>query len=261
MDGPTGYVAASDVRSEVLAAVAADPPTGTDAVFERASASQSAVYEALSGLEERGHIVEGDAGWRPTGAGEVVADVLSACKGTDRALADAASYWRTHSAAPFPERFRRRLGDLAGADVLRAPDADPGQTVRAVAEHIREADNLDVFAPVYHRSYGDALGDVGEDARLLISPSVISNVDDERRRSTGETPFEVRVAPIEVGLAVSDSALYLSAPPLSGGYDERTELVADSEAAVGWGRDLFEARWRDADSPRGSRVRDASKKS
>jgi len=249
MDGPTGYVAASAVRSEVLAAVAADPPTETPDVFEYASASQSAVYEALAALEERGHITEREAGWRPTGTGSVVTDVLSLCEGANCALADTEEYWRTHRTAPFPERFRHRLGALTDAEVMRAPDTDPGRTVRAVADFIREADDLDVFAPVYHRSYGDALAEAGANARLLISPSVLAEVDDAKRRSAGETPFDVRVAPVETGLAVGDEGLYLSAPTLSGGYDDRTELVADAEEAIEWGRDLFEAHWEEADPP------------
>jgi predicted transcriptional regulator len=249
MDAPTEYVAASAVRSGTLSVVADEHPVGTAAVLEGADASQSAVYEALAGLEDRGHIAETDAGWLPTGTGRVVADVLDLAARADRALSDSDGYWESHRADTLPERFRRRLGALEGAEVLCAPDADPGRVVREVADHVRTAERIDVFAPVYHREYGDALSGVGDDARLLLAPSVLRDIDEESRGSAAETPFDVRIAPVKTGMAVSDDGLYLSAPQLDGGYDGRSELIDDSPAAIAWGRELFEARWERADPP------------
>ena len=52
-------------------------------------------------------------------------------------------------------------------------------------------------------------------------------------------------------MAVSDDALLLSLPKLDGSYDPHTEVVAETDAAVDWGKRLFEWVWeRAADTER-----------
>lgn len=249
MNAPTEHVAASDVRTQTLSAVVEAPPVGTPTVLERVGASRSAVYEALADLEDRGCAHEAESGWRPTGVGEAVVDALSLTERVDEALTAAPEYWRTHTTEPLPQRFRQQLGALADAETMCAPDADPGRTVRAVAEHIRGAERVDVLAPVYHHEYGGAVAESDGDVRMVLAPSVLTDVDLAAQSASDVAGTGIRIGPVGVGLAVSDEALYLSTPALDGDYDARTELVAESAAAVAWGRRLFETHWDDADPP------------
>ena len=123
------------------------------------------------------------------------------------------------------------------------------ETVRAVAEHIRGAERVDVLAPVYHHEYGGAVAESDGDVRMVLAPSVLTDVDLAAQSASDVAGTGIRIGPVGVGLAVSDEALYLSTPALDGDYDARTELVAESAAAVAWGRRLFETHWDDADPP------------
>lgn len=248
--GIVDYVCSSVVRTAVLGSIASDPRP-TDAVIAAVDASESAVYDALAGLESQGLIRQVDRrSWEPTGTGTAVLAVIGVRDETQAVLDADQAYWRDHDTAVLPGHFRSRLHELAGAEVVRASDTDPHRIVRLVGEELEAADDLDVIAPVYHERYESAIREIAGRVRPRIVVDA-TTVRDRLAGTVSDEPadiqgVEARVMDIDLALAVTDDRLFLSFPTLDGNYDARTEVMADSAAARRWGRDLFEHFWERA---------------
>lgn len=238
-----GYVLGSSVRTDVLLAVVAERRS-MGALIDAVEASESAVYNAVSDLERKGLVRSLEAGWAATGSGQLVADLIEQQRNLCRLLAD--DYWRSHDVSALPRRFRLRLTELAGAEVVRASDTDPHAVVREVRDRVdRAGANVDIVTPIYQAEYEAVMPDSPE-ARLLVDRSVAFDAL-ERVDSPDEadqwTETAVRVLDADVGIAVTDEEIMLSLPTIDGQWDSRTEIVAADDRAMEWGRDLFEHYW------------------
>jgi predicted transcriptional regulator len=238
-----GYVLGSSVRTDVLLAVVAERRS-IAAVLDAVDASESAVYNAVGDLERKGLVRSLETGWAATGSGQLVADLLEQQGNLCRLLAD--DYWRTHDVAALPRRFRLRLTELADAEVFRASDTDPHAVVREVRDRVERTDtNVDIVTPIYQAEYEAVMPD-SPDARLLVDRSValdalerVDSPDDAEQW----TETAVRVLDVDVGIAVTPDEIMLSLPTIDGQWDSRTEVLAEDDRAMAWGRDLFEHYW------------------
>lgn len=237
------YVIGSTVRAGVLEAVAADAHTMDD-LLATLEASESAVYSAVNELENRGLLAERDGGYELTGAGRLVTDLVDQCQRTEKLFATDAAYWEAHDLSVLPEDFRRRLPELAGCDIVRATDADPHRVVRHVAERIEAATDVSVITPIYQDEYATGLPQEGE-TRLLFDASIFGELAEEPLASGEDPPpgTDIRTADVSFALTVTDSCILLSLPLLDGQYDTRTEVIAEHDAAMQWGEQLFEHVW------------------
>lgn len=243
------YVTSSATRTSVVSALASEPQTNR-ALCATVDASESGVYAATNDLRDRGVVDTDEEGrLRLTGLGIVVADAVERRRGLESVLETDIGYWRTHDVRALPAPFRARLSELDGVTVFRVSETDPAGVIRLLHDHLRDADRVAVVAPVHFPELGRTLRDVCEDrpGRLLVTDAVVEEV---RRHDGGDVPIpanlEVRVADVSFALAVANETTFLSLPKLDGSYDPSSELVADTEAATAFGRDLFEWVWRDA---------------
>jgi predicted transcriptional regulator len=234
------YVLESSVRSDVLETVV-DGPVETTGVLRRVDASDSAVYDAIAGLERRGLVVETENGWIPTGSGRLVADVRNRQRSVDDLLRRD-DYWQTHDVTVLPERFRYRIDALSEAAVIEATDTNPHRVVREVARRIDAAEAPRIVAPVYVEEYGDSLPET-ERTHLLLDTALASELRSTLRTEDAFGGPVVRVADVDFALGVTNDGVFLSLPRLDGEYDARTEVVASDEAAIRWGRRLFDHYW------------------
>lgn len=248
MDRPVvRWVNESSVRSTVLSRVAAEQ-AATATLIEGIDASESAVYAALNDLERRALIAEREDGWTATGRGQLVTDLIDQQRAIERLFADDPEYWRSHDVSVLPQRFRQRLGELAGNDVIRRTDTDPRRVIREVSNRIAAADYALILAPIYTDEYATALPD-SPDSRLLLSERVVEEaleetVTDPEAEEPDET--EIRIGQAPVGLTVVPGAVMVSFPTLEGSYDPGSEIVVETESAQQWARDLFEYYWERA---------------
>ena len=247
MDSLT-FVAGSTARREVLSVLAADPATRSE-VLDSATSSTSSVYDALNKLEEQGLVYQrDDDSWATTSAGQVLSDAILRCERTEAVIDDDAAYWEGHDASGIPERFRGEFHALEGYEVVRSPETDPYRASRLVADEIAAAGDVSVVAPVYHDRYADAMNRSPEsDRRLVVTPDVVQQlVEDTPDGPEGADHVESRVYGAGFAMAVSDDTLLLSLPKLDGSYDPHTEVVAETDAAVDWGKRLFAWIWERA---------------
>ncbi len=248
---PLEFVLSSAVRSDVLLAVA-DGHRSTDALLSGLDASSSAVYNALRRLEEAGLLVSGADAWSLTGSGHVVA-AYAADSARLRSLFDQTDdYLATHDARPLPEPYRRRMGELADAHVIRASESEPQSVVRDIGRRLERSDHALVISHIYDELFESALPETGS-AQLVLDYGVVDTVagelDDEAAIEAELATYEsepIRVTDVGFAVTVTDDELLLSLPHLDGGYDAQTELVAEHERARTWGADLFEDRWAEA---------------
>lgn len=242
-DGPfVEFVLRSQARTEVLLAVAEGCNT-TQSLLDHDLASTSAVYNALNELQEHELIHKSRAEqWRRTGTGAVVSNLIRQQQKAESVLAAAPDYWRTHDATVLPLKFRTRLSELAGGDVVRATETRPDKAICDVKQRLTKADSVDAIAPVYNERLTDAAWNA-DTTRLVCNKDVLKALIEETPLEDHNGSGVMRVTDVSFAVTVTDDYLLLSLPDLDGNYDPQTEFVADSDAARQWGHDLLDHYW------------------
>jgi predicted transcriptional regulator len=247
--GTIEFVLSSTVRADVVRSIGAGGKE-TDELLAELSASTSAVYSAVGDLDDHGLVTETDEGWRLTGSGRVLSDIVANRERCERVLAASSDYFQTHDTSVLPGTFRLRIGALAGGQLVTATETEPQRAVREVSERIAAADSARVISPIYVDSYAEAMPDT-PDSKLLLGDALVESFIDSGRAEVGGSPFEtceVRTGDVDVALGVTDEELLLSLPRLDGGYDSESELVVETERAREWGERLFEYYWQQSRS-------------
>lgn len=251
MAGPTErveFVCGSRSRQEVLATLASEPRE-RQAVVRTTGASESAVYDAMNRLSDRGFCYEREDGrWALTGTGRAVADLLERVGTVESVVDGTRPYFDEHDLDVLPEPDRRELHRLAGCEVVDSPETDPFRAARRVRTAIADADEVSVLAPVYDDRFAEALLEGDPDTvRLVLDPEILELAPEDSANADDPPPFaelvDIRVAEVEFAMTVTESGVYLSLPQLDGTYDTQTELVRESTTAAEWGATVFERLW------------------
>jgi len=245
-DSPIAYVRSSSVRTDVVGSVS-ERTRSTDEILAALDASESAVYDALSDLQSRGVVSESGDGWQLTGTGRLICDTLERQQATDRLLSSDPAYWERHDVSVIPQPFRRRLPELGDYDVERATEGDLRGLVPWVVSHVEAVESCAVISPMYHREYEVAMPDTAG-SQLVIGERVIDEIlldteDDSRPGRFDETA--VRVTAVPFAIAVSAEWTILTIPEYGDQWAD-AKLIATSESAIEWGRDLFDHVWAES---------------
>jgi predicted transcriptional regulator len=146
-----------------------------------------------------------------------------------------------------PSRFRAELSALAGCDVVRATETDPHRAVRVVTRRLDEAESAAIATPIYQDEYAMQLPDMS-DIRLLLNEAVVKDTTIDAIDGSTEPPDGTRIRVSDVGFAltVTDEVVMLSLPEIGGGYDTQSELIAEHDRALDWGRRLYDHCWERA---------------
>ncbi|WP_460920758.1 helix-turn-helix transcriptional regulator [Salinarchaeum chitinilyticum] len=246
MTGAVSFVLGSAARREVLSRLADGEDSGRGIVVA-ADASESAVYDALGRLADRGLVTEtADGTWGLTGAGRLVADTVERCERLDGVIGGDTDYWASHDPTGLPASFRRSIDRLECCEVVRSPDTDPYRAARRVERAIEDARTVAIVAPVYSDRHAEALLESdAERSRLVMTPGMVSRIVEDE--PAGPEPnldgLSIRVQPAAISMTVTDGSLLFSLPTPAGSFDATTEVVAEGDAAIEWGRSLFEHYW------------------
>lgn len=233
------FVARSAVRTAVLRA-AADGGATIDDLLASVDGSRSAVYKSVDALADEGLVSRRDDGVVTTGRGDVLAGCLVDRDRLGRLVAD--DYWESHDASVLPARFRRRLPALAGAEVVASPPTFPCRARERARSLLADADSVDVLVAVRDPERASVLTARAAEAEPRVV--VAEGLPDPGAAAPDADAAAVRTGPAPCDLFVTDSELALRLPTLDGGYDADAFLLARSDAALAWGRDLFDRQWR-----------------
>lgn len=246
---PSEFVITSSVRAAIVTWLV-EGAAPTDELLAGIEASESAVYDAVSTLADRGMLSEETGGWTLTAKGQLVADAISQWQSTEAFLGADPDYWAAHDASVIPPSFRQRLPEIGAYEVVRSDASQVTRHHRAALQRMREADDCLIMSPFFSVEYQEAVPDVPA-TRLLIRPSAVDTRAQRIREGLDAGPkldhAELRLTRCECSYAVGADFLVLNLPTQSGEPTKAT-VVSETEAAVQWGRELFETEWAAADS-------------
>jgi len=242
----------------------------TDALLSGIDASDSAVYDALSTLRDRGLLTECDRGWELTAHGHLVADSVSAWLSSEEFLVTDPAFWKNHRIDVIPARFRRRLPETGQYQIVRDTPQDPNRSEDVAISMIESADYCELTTPYYSRRHQEAIP-THPKTRLLVTREAIDvslqrYADGHRDELTELDPASIRLTECQFASVVTDEKLKFELPTLSevpmnhhgrnntpepsergSVTDTSAMFVSETDAAVQFGHDLFEALWADSD--------------
>ena len=266
---PNEFVLTSSVRTEIVLQLSTGT-TPTDTLLSGIDASDSAVYDALSTLRERGLTTEADGGWKLTAHGHIVADSVADWQSSEDFLATDPAFWKNHQTDVIPAPFRRRLPEIGEYDIVRDVPEEPNRCMDVAINTIESADTCAMTTPYYSRPHQDAIPENPE-TRVLVTRDVIDvsfqrYKDGHREELNNLAPAKLRLTDCQFASVVTDDRLKFELPTVSGGVRNRHDgtgpttssdrgsvagttalLVSETESAVQFGRDLFETLWENSD--------------
>ena len=266
---PNEFVLTSSVRTEIVLRVAEGLPT-TDELLSEITASDSAVYDALGTLRDRGLLTQSDTGWKLTAHGSLVADSISAWQSSEAFLDQDPEFWKNHRTTVIPARFRRRLPEIEEYEIIRDTPQDPNRSEDVAIGVLDSADACELTTPYYSRRHQEAIP-ANTETRLLVTRGVIDVSfqryrDGHREELNNLEPATIRLTDCQFASVITDEKLKFELPTVSEGTTDRNDepgstdpsdrgsvadttalFVSETEAAIQWGRDLFATLWAESD--------------
>ena len=248
-DSVYDFVISSSVRVDIVQRLATTPQP-TDHLIDHLDASTSAVYTALADLERQGVVFDDDAGWRLTGQGRLVGDLIDRRQATFQTIQYDQEYWANHRTDHLPREFCRRLLELGNYEIVRSEPPDVRAHARVAIDLLEQAESCRTAMPIHVPEYRNAFPD-HPDSRLLFSPSVIDKVQAESAAGTRDGIRQIDAAPcrvrdVQFGFTVSDSHLMLALRPMTQS-PVASMLVSEADSAIRWASELYESLWQDAE--------------
>jgi len=245
---PNEFVIASAVRTGIVTQLA-ERAAPIDELLAEVDASDSAVYDAVSTLADRGIVTEKSEGWDLSAHGQLVADAIDQWQSTGAFLSADPAYWKNHDASGIPQPFRRRLPEIGAYEIARSDESQITRHHQVALRRMRDADHCLIISPFFSAEYQDAVPDSAE-TRLLINRSAVETraqrITDGLDAGKVLDHAELRLTQSTCSYAVGEDFLVLNLPTQSGEPTNAT-VVSETESAVRWGTDLFESMWAESD--------------
>lgn len=266
---PNELVLTSSVRTDIVLRVF-ESTMPTKALLSEIDASDSAVYDALSTLRNRGLISERDGGWKLTAHGHIVAESVAAWQSSEDFLGRDPAFWKNHEIDVIPAQFRGRLPEIGEYDIIRDTPQEPNRCMDVAIGMLEAADSCDITTPYYSKPHQQAIPPDPE-TRLLVTREVLDvsvqrYKDGHREELNNLDPAKLRLTNCQFASVVTDDRLKFELPTVSESTTDRhggTEatfpsergsvagttalFISETESAVQFGRELFESLWTDSD--------------
>ena len=241
------FVASSSVRTKIVSQLSSGP-LPTDGLIDALDVSESAVYNALSELDERGLVREASAGWGLTGHGQLVAQSVSRWQSIEELVETDPEYWETYRINTLPPEFQRRLHEITPYEIVRGERPRVNRNHDVIAERMQTVDSCRLISPIYLPEHDPYIPDSPE-TKMLLTRGVIDGVlaNDDRDVFEVHPESQHRLAPVEFGLNVGESYMCLVLPNLEDPRKKAPTLVSEADSAIQWGEELFASLWADAE--------------
>ncbi len=247
-NSPNEFVIASAVRTGIVTQLA-DGAAPIDELLTEVAASNSAVYDAVSTLADRGILAGTNERWELSAHGQLVADAIDQWQSTEAFLGADPAYWKNHDASVIPPPFRRRLPEIGEYEIARSDQSQVTRHHRVALRRMREADSCLIISPFFSAEYQDAVPDSPE-TRLLVNRSAVKSRAQRIRDGLDAGKVlehaKLRLTESRCSYAVGEDFLILNLPTQSGEPTKAT-VVSETASAVQWGTDLFAAMWEESD--------------
>jgi predicted transcriptional regulator len=158
-------------------------------------------------------------------------------------------FWLTHNIADIPEHLLLNLGALKDATIVRTAASELGVVHKTFIETIKTAKKIQGISPIFHSDFVSFFAQLlsqGCTIELVVSSEILKkimiSVDLEQVKKyfeTGNLKIFLR-DDLKIALALTENSFSLGLFAVSGVYDDGTDLVSNSPAAVEWGERLFQ---------------------
>ena len=241
------FVGSSTVRTNIVSQLSAGEAP-TDELIDGLDGSESAVYNALSELNERGLVREVADGWGLTGHGQLVAQSVSRWQSIEELVETDPEYWETYRINTLPPEFQRRLHEITPYEIVRGVRPKVNRNHEVIRERMQTVDSCRLISPIYLPENDPFIPDSPE-TKMLLTRGVVDGVLANEDRDIFEVHPEsqVRLAPVEFGLNVGESYMCLVLPNLEDPRKKAPTLVSEAHSAIRWGEELFASLWADAE--------------
>ena len=251
---PNEFVVTSAVRTAIVEQLAAGP-TATAELLSAISASESAVYDALASLAERGIAHDVGDSWALTARGQIVADSIDVWQATESFLDIDPDYWETHRIDVIPDPFRRRLPELSDYEVYRDGPGEPNRAEQVAVSRMAAADAPDITTPFYSLNHQENVPNTPKTRMLVTHEATDISVQRYReghREQLKDPPeIQMRLTRCQFATVVGEEFVLFGLPTVDADEptlsDTSATLVSETESAVEWGRELFEYLWERSD--------------
>ena len=249
-ESPNEFVVTSRVRTTIVQQLTSGP-TATGELLGEISASESAVYDALSSLEERGIARKRQGTWRLTAQGRLVADSVEVWQATESFLEIDPEYWQTHRVDVIPDPFRRRLPELGDYEVHRDGPGEPNRAEQVAVSRMAAAEAPDITTPFYSLNHQENVPNNPETRMLVTREATDISVQRYReghREELEDLPaVQMRLTTCQFASTIGDDFVLFGLPTVDADdaslSDTSATLVSETESAVKWGKDLFGYLW------------------
>lgn len=90
------FVTASSIREDIVRLLSKQQQP-TPMLIDKLDACRSGVYKEISNLQQKGALTETEDGWKLTGCGQLVTDMIEKRQATEEFLGRDRTYWQHHS--------------------------------------------------------------------------------------------------------------------------------------------------------------------
>jgi predicted transcriptional regulator len=241
------FVGSSSVRTKIVTQLSTGP-VPTDGLIDALDVSESAVYNALSELDDRGLVREASDGWELTGHGQLVAVSVSRWRSIEELVQTDPEYWETYRINTLPREFQRRLHEITPYEIVRGVRPKVNRNHEVIAERMQTVDSCRLISPIYLPEHDPFIPNSPE-TKMLLTRAVIDGVIANEDRDIFETNSrtQIRLLPAEFGLNVGESYMCLVLPNLEDPRKKAPTLVSEADSAIQWGEELFASLWADAE--------------
>jgi predicted transcriptional regulator len=241
------FVGSSSVRTNLVSQLSTGE-TPTDELIDALDVSESAVYNALSELDDHGLVREAADGWGLTGHGQLVAQSVSRWRSIEELVDTDPEYWETYRIDTLPPEFQRRLHEITPYETVRGERPKVNRNHEVIRERMETVDSCRLISPIYLPENDPFIPDSPE-TKMLLTRGVIDGVLAHEDRDIFEVnpDTQIRLAPVDFGLNVGESYMCLVLPNLEDPRKKAPTLVSEADSAIQWGEELFASLWTDAE--------------
>jgi len=241
------FVGSSSVRTNLVSQLSTGEAS-TDELIDALDVSESAVYNALSELDDHGLVREAADGWGLTGHGQLVAQSVSRWRSIEELVDTDPEYWETYRINTLPPEFQRRLHEITPYETVRGERPKVNRNHEVIRERMETVDSCRLISPIYLPENDPFIPDSPE-TKMLLTRGVIDGVLAHEDRDIFEVnpDTQIRLAPVDFGLNVGESYMCLVLPNLEDPRKKAPTLVSEADSAIQWGEELFASLWTDAE--------------
>ncbi|PSP39177.1 hypothetical protein BRC66_05090, partial [Halobacteriales archaeon QH_2_66_30] len=168
------FVGSSTVRTNIVSQLSAGEAP-TDELIDGLDGSESAVYNALSELNERGLVREVADGWGLTGHGQLVAQSVSRWQSIEELVETDPEYWETYRINTLPPEFQRRLHEITPYEIVRGVRPKVNRNHEVIRERMQTVDSCRLISPIYLPENDPFIPDSPE-TKMLLTRGVVDGV-------------------------------------------------------------------------------------